>query len=204
MMRDRRTERARAVFQSSSHRASAGRRRRSDFRLIDDTRLNSFALLGRRRRASRRRATAQPERDGSHRHRHLAADQYAQHQSSRPCRARRRQNAQALKGDFVDVRRYGRQRHRAQDSRHPQRRQPADRAPHPRAKRGRRGARHRDHRDDRRKGLRRQRCLSARRRARSVFCRIFRLQPFHPDGHPFGRMGRGHALAAAHGIAQPL
>ena len=68
--------------------------------------------------------------------------------------------------------------------------------------RRRRGARHRDHGDDRRKGVRRQRRISARGRARPVLCRVFRLQPFHPDRDPLRRARRDHAVAATHGNAQ--
>ena len=73
-----------------------------------------------------------------------------------------------------------RQRHRAPDPRRAQRRQPADRAPRPRAQRHRRCARHRDHGHDRREGVRRQRRLPARRRAGPLLCRIFRASTISP------------------------
>ena len=44
--------------------------------------------------------------------------------------------------------------------------------------------------------------VPARRRARSLLCRIFRLQSFHPDRDPLRRSRRNHAMASPHGNAQ--
>ena len=46
--------------------------------------------------------------------------------------------------------------------------------------------------------------LPAGRGAGPVFCRVLRLQPFHPDRDSLGRTRRHHAMAAAHGNAQTI
>ena len=127
-----RAQRARAVLEPPPDRAPAGRRGRR--RLPPARRhvtLDVVCVAGPTpprepvvaQLRSRTRDRAIPARST------WRLDQHAEPQPSRPRRARRRRNAPGAARDAVAVRRPLRQRDRAADPRHAQRRQPADRAP---------------------------------------------------------------------------